>query len=601
EVTNFDGNHYVVSIIGTNAFKYSEAKTICFDYGPKQIEPRAFYSCHNLDSISFPSSVDTLQQNICNFCPNLKYICVNRPTPPACHGKAFTSYINAAGDGNQETLELYLSNSCSTPESISKYRNHAVWGKFGNISTNFNRNSGDFCSIRDGVFNYYYVNSLSGNWNYSCTLIGIDHDSSIKNYTAYFPYHTTEIGNHAFQNSTLESIDLSGEIYLTKIGDGAFASCHSLKQVKLPSRVANIGDLAFYDCTSLTGFTVPRDCIGLNQNWVDGCSSLTNIYVEEGNSYFQAYVGESDYGEAGKHSLLYTDNGKTLYRCPEGASDVQLHHGVETIRWAAFHSCKKLFLVRLPYGVKTIRYSAFYECTGLAHIYIPSSVEYIENYAFYDCTSLKYVCLNCSVAPTAFDMSFPQNSNMELVVPDIYGFDAKSHKTKTGFKNFAKYTTNASSCWDFIDADLNRYVVTTQPSGNTPGKAVLSVYVDNGESIFRTAKYVSNSLTGLSTSSPSYRFELVGIGNHAFNVYEHPKLEWVDLRNSTFLTRIGTSALMGTPGNWSIKYIDLPSNLEVIGTNAFMHCYNLGELTIPNKVTEIGDSAFYNCSNVKTL
>ncbi|MCF0182238.1 MAG: leucine-rich repeat protein, partial [Muribaculaceae bacterium] len=619
EVTNFDGNHYVVSIIGGDAFLNSQAKTICFDYGPKRIEGCAFHICNNLDSISIPSSVDTIEFYIAQYCPKLKYICVNRPTPPGCDPEAFGL------DDYQENLELCLSNSCSTPESINMYRNHAVWGKFGNISPYHNQTSGDACSIRDGVFHYYYVNALRGNFPYYYTLIGIEHDANLKNYTSKRPRLTTEISAYAFLSKNLESIDLSGEYGITKIGDMAFASCNYLKQVKLPSSVVNIGSSAFYDCISLTEFTVPKDCKEIANSWVNGCTSLTDIFVEDGNSYFQAYVGKSMTGVAGKHSLLYTNNGKTLYRCPSGVSDaVELNHGVETIESFAFMQCRKITSINLPYGVKRINNGAFNSCYDLARIYMPSSINFIGHNVFLNCVSLKTVGINCSVAPTAFDTSFPQNSDMELLVPDIDGIDAKSYKTKTGFKNFANYTTHPAFAYDFVGQD-GAYVVTTQPSDNTYGKAVMTVYLDNfGEERYVTPRLVSNSLVGLSDSSPYYKFELAGIGNRAFSRLKYTNLKEVDMRISMYLTHIGTSAFDGSIVNNNISKIKLPSNLEVIGTNAFAHCYNLGEITIPNKVTkigtnafahcynleeitipdkvtEIGDSAFYNCSNVKTL
>lgn len=40
----------------------------------------------------------------------------------------------------------------------------------------------------------------------------------------------------------------------------------------------------------------------------DGCVNMQSIDVEEGNTYFMSY-----------DNALYTANGVTLYRCPQGA------------------------------------------------------------------------------------------------------------------------------------------------------------------------------------------------------------------------------------------------------------------------------------------
>lgn len=49
------------------------------------------------------------------------------------------------------------------------------------------------------------------------------------------------------------------------------------------------------------------------------------------------------------------------------------------------------------------------------------------------------------------------------------------------------------------------------------------------------------------------------------------------------------------------KSIILPPNLTKIGTNAFMGCFGLTEITIPKTVTSIGTGAFYLNDNLRTI
>ena len=49
------------------------------------------------------------------------------------------------------------------------------------------------------------------------------------------------------------------------------------------------------------------------------------------------------------------------------------------------------------------------------------------------------------------------------------------------------------------------------------------------------------------------------------------------------------------------KKIILSQNLEVIGDNAFVGCYELTDIVIPKTVTSIGDSAFYRCTNLTNI
>ena len=60
-----------------------------------------------------------------------------------------------------------------------------------------------------------------------------------------------------FEETGLQSIDLSKNIKLTTITSEAFYDCTSLTSVTIPDSVTSIGASAFYDCDSLTSVTIP--------------------------------------------------------------------------------------------------------------------------------------------------------------------------------------------------------------------------------------------------------------------------------------------------------------------------------------------------------
>ena len=71
-------------------------------------------------------------------------------------------------------------------------------------------------------------------------------------------------------------------------------------------------------------------------------------------------------------------------------------------------------------------------------------------------------------------------------------------------------------------------------------------------------------------------------------------LETVILPSS--LKEIGNSSFRGS----SVKYVEIPDNLEKIGGGAFGSCYNLEAISQwPTKVTEIPDHCFNGCENLK--
>ena len=67
----------------------------------------------------------------------------------------------------------------------------------------------------------------------------------------------TIIGDRAFENSSLEQIDLFDSI--TEIGVDAFKDCVNLTEILLPESVRTIGDGAFDGCTNLTKLLMPAD------------------------------------------------------------------------------------------------------------------------------------------------------------------------------------------------------------------------------------------------------------------------------------------------------------------------------------------------------
>ena len=102
--------------------------------------------------------------------------------------------------------------------------------------------------IEDGV-------TIIGNYAFfSC--------ASLKNIT--LPNSVTIIGDHAFDNCrSLNNITLLDGV--TSIGDGAFLSCKSLISITLPNSVTSIGVYAFSECNSLTNAIY----LGTAEQWND--------------------------------------------------------------------------------------------------------------------------------------------------------------------------------------------------------------------------------------------------------------------------------------------------------------------------------------------
>ena len=63
------------------------------------------------------------------------------------------------------------------------------------------------------------------------------------------------------------------------IGDGAFASCHSLTSINIPNSVTTIGNSTFDWCESLTNINIPNSVTTIGEHAFSDCDSLTSINI----------------------------------------------------------------------------------------------------------------------------------------------------------------------------------------------------------------------------------------------------------------------------------------------------------------------------------
>ena len=61
---------------------------------------------------------------------------------------------------------------------------------------------------------------------------------------------------------------------VTKIGNGAFMGCKSLKTITIPNSVTTIGESSFYGCKSLVSINLPDSISYIGSEAFKGCLSL---------------------------------------------------------------------------------------------------------------------------------------------------------------------------------------------------------------------------------------------------------------------------------------------------------------------------------------
>ena len=159
------------------------------------------------------------------------------------------------------------------------------------------------------------------------------------------PDSVTKIGDNVFYGCTsLESATWESK---EGIGDGTFAECAGLTDLSISRELPSIGKEAFKNCESLESIVIPEATKTIASDAFDGCVNMQSIDVKEGNTYFMSY-----------DNALYTANGVTLYRCPQGARTIEVYDGTKMIGENAFYGCK-LGKVTLPESVTTVEDGAF--------------------------------------------------------------------------------------------------------------------------------------------------------------------------------------------------------------------------------------------------
>lgn len=158
-------------------------------------------------------------------------------------------------------------------------------------------------------------------------------------------------------------------------------------------RVTSIGNSAFYGCNNLTSITLPEGLTSIGWSAFKGCSSLASIAIPESVTSIEGY---------------------------------------------AFSYCSMLTSITLSEGLTRIGDYAFYHCSGLPSITLPASVSSIGYGAFESCPKLLDVYCFAQMAPSAYDITFDQNTqDKTLHVP---AGALESYRSTTPWSNFGTIT-----------------------------------------------------------------------------------------------------------------------------------------------------------------
>lgn len=325
-----------VEIIGEYAFSQCEMDTITIPESVHTIERSVFNLCSNLTEIIIPKSVSSIGINPFTKCTNLTNIVVDE------NNGNYTSRTLAGTESNCiiEIATNTLVSGCKTT-TIPEDESVKIIG--------------------DSAFNDIGLVSIS------------------------LPDNIEEIGTYSFFANQLETITLSNN--LKTIKSSAFEGNYELTEITIPASVTSIGTAVFSQCDQLKLITVESG----NAKY-----KVTNkcLIETDTNTVIGGYVTDS----STSITIPTTATGiaESSFCGYTRITSVTINSGVQTIEFCAFYSCTGITSLSLGSNLNTIGNSAFGECSGIKSVSIPANVTLIDSDAFRDCSGITSLTFSSS-------------------------------------------------------------------------------------------------------------------------------------------------------------------------------------------------------------
>ena len=285
--------------------------------GVTEIKMGKFIDCTNFKTVSIPASVNKIGMFAFTGCSSLQTITMANATPPDLY----------AGPEGQSPFDndAYNKVTVIVPKgAVANYRNNAKWNKFTNIvelwgvGYPYEFNGINYVIQENNTLAVVpKAGGYSGNINFPYTL-----------YINNVPYTITTFGLNAFAGCTnMTSINIPAT--LTRIREGAFAGCTGLtavyisdlaafcnievednmtavdnhptyyarhlylnggeiRDLVIPSGVADVKTGTFAGLTSLTSVTIPGQVGTIGISAFAGCSSLKSAIIPSSVTFIGA-------------------------------------------------------------------------------------------------------------------------------------------------------------------------------------------------------------------------------------------------------------------------------------------------------------------------
>lgn len=594
----FGNNKYLVAAIDDYAFKNSTSlEKINFSDSLLHIGKGAFVGCKQLQSITLPAKITTIADSLFYECSSLTNVSI-----PNSINSIGASAFNRCSSLNLDTLPSQLEN-------------------LGELA--FCRSGITFMKIPKGV------KAMGTRVFLNCEQL-----DSIKFEDGF---QITTLPDYTFQNCIrLKSFKLAPAT--TSIGSGAFSGCSSISQLIINNGISSIGGYAFNGCTKLKEITFPSSIGNIQNNAFSGCESISQITIEKAtppsaagsaftdNTYntVQLYVplgSESAYSTKipwnrfGNRIQSIADNpliylvdgkvygdtllvrvGKTITPLQKPQKEGRSFKGWENLPSVmpndtviAIGAFKYQFKYTNADTQETVYADSVFYGTPLSSIKDLSARLEIEGYKYEVVDTILTMpandtIINVKYYPTETDFAFngltyhiytEDNPHAELIpVNPIYSGTSYNVPDSIVYRG-NKYSVTRIRSNAFKDC------------GNLKSITLSESITEIGTQAFR-------SCSSLSEITIPKSVEILGneifLNSKIKNVIDFDKCIKID--------KLPANIFMDCD---ALEFIDLPSSITTIGSDAFRGCKELKELTIPENVTSVGERALQGCEKLRKI
>lgn len=267
-----NGNAYDVNV------KCIGLKKIVLPESVERIYDRAFYHCDGLESVELSSSIQSIEATAFYGCPRLKFI---TGTAVSRDGSAVVNH-----DGVLLFLIGGKKNDYSIPEGVRRvspscnilYLNDGVIPcSFGTPSLNI-----DGTPLTREEQDMYVMKTLTIPSSFEKPANNERLFGMMSRPLKFRGDNVTPDGKGLVIDNCLITVAIAAEdgfaipSYVTEIAYRAFSST-KIKKVIIPDSVCEIGEYAFASCDSLKSIKLPKNCTRIVSGMFNGCKNLINI------------------------------------------------------------------------------------------------------------------------------------------------------------------------------------------------------------------------------------------------------------------------------------------------------------------------------------